>query len=52
MQVHRSHWIANAEVIRLIKNRTSLKVEMSDGTTVPISRRFAAKAAEALADKL
>lgn len=42
MQTHRSHWVANAAVKGLIIKGQSLKVELNDGTLVPVSRTFRA----------
>ncbi len=42
MQVHRSWWVANDNVVRLEKNKAKISLVLSDGQTVPVSRGFAA----------
>lgn len=41
MQVHRSHWVAYDAVKRLFRDGTNLRLEISDGTVVPVSRKYA-----------
>lgn len=41
MQVHRSHWVAYDAVKRLFREGTNLRLEISDGTIVPVSRKYA-----------
>ena len=38
LQVHRSHWVADAQVERLKRDNGKLSVLMKDGTEVPVSR--------------
>lgn len=40
MQVHRSHWVADGAVSAVIGKRGSMKLELSNGETVPVSRRY------------
>lgn len=40
MQVHRSHWVAENAVKGLVVSGQSMKVELQDGTQVPVSRTF------------
>ncbi|MFK7915410.1 MAG: LytTR family DNA-binding domain-containing protein [Pseudomonadales bacterium] len=39
MLVHRSHWVAYAAVERVKRSGNSLQIALSDGSTVPVSRR-------------
>ncbi len=39
LQIHRSHWVANGAVRRLLRSESrSLLVELDDGTRLPVSR--------------
>lgn len=40
MQVHRSHWVADGAVEALIGKRGSMKLALSTGEIVPVSRRY------------
>lgn len=40
MQVHRSHWVADAAVVAVIGKRGAMKLELSDGEIIPVSRRY------------
>ena len=40
MQVHRSHWVADPAVAAVIGKRGSMKLELSTGEIVPVSRRY------------
>lgn len=40
MQVHRSHWVAHHAVARTLVSGQSLKLELINGNTVPVSRTF------------
>ncbi len=40
MQVHRSHWVSDKAVVAVIGKRGSLKIELSDGEVIPVSRRY------------
>ncbi|MEM7545616.1 MAG: LytTR family DNA-binding domain-containing protein [Pseudomonadota bacterium] len=40
MQVHRSHWIADAAVTAVIGKRGAMKIELISGEIIPVSRRY------------
>lgn len=40
MQVHRSHWVSDEAVAAVIGKRGSLKIELTDGEVIPVSRRY------------
>ena len=40
MQVHRSHWVARDAVKRVVRRGGRIFLELSNGTTVPVSRSF------------
>ena len=40
MQVHRSHWVADAAVAAVVGRRGSMKLELSTGEVIPVSRRY------------
>lgn len=40
LQVHRSHWVADDAVIAVIGKRGSMKLELSNGEIIPVSRRY------------
>ncbi|MEO0360189.1 MAG: LytTR family DNA-binding domain-containing protein [Pseudomonadota bacterium] len=40
MQVHRSHWVADAAVVAVIGKRGSMKLELTNGEVIPVSRRY------------
>ena len=40
MQVHRSHWVADEAVTAVIGKRGAMKLEISNGEVVPVSRRY------------
>ena len=40
MQVHRSHWISDEAVSAVVGKRGSLKIELTDGEVIPVSRRY------------
>lgn len=40
MQIHRSHWVADRAVAAVVGKRGSLKIELTDGEIVPVSRRY------------
>ena len=42
MQVHRSHWVADAHVVRLVRDSGRTTIQLGDGTEVPVSRTHAA----------
>ena len=42
LQVHRSHWIADADVVSLRRQAGRLHLLTGDGTEVPVSRSHAA----------
>ncbi len=46
MLVHRSHWVAFAQVTKLARQGSSLACVMSNGLRVPVSRRNRAKVTE------
>jgi hypothetical protein len=50
MQVHRSHWVAYDAVKRLFREGTNLRLETSDGTIVPVSRKYATDVQKAFRD--
>ena len=40
MQIHRSHWVADHAVAAVIGRRGAMKLELTDGEIVPVSRRY------------
>lgn len=42
LQVHRSHWVADAHVARLVRDNGRMTILLGDGTEVPVSRTHAA----------
>ena len=40
MQVHRSHWVAEKGVENLFREKGQLKIRLTNGEMVPVSRRF------------
>lgn len=40
MQIHRSHWVADIAVQALIGKRGTMKLELTSGEILPISRRY------------
>lgn len=42
LQVHRSHWVADANVARLVRTNGRMTILLGDGTEVPVSRTYAA----------
>lgn len=40
MQVHRSHWVSDEAVSAVVGKRGSLKIELTDGEVIPVSRRY------------
>lgn len=42
LQVHRSHWVADAGVASLLRKAGRLYVVMQDGTEIPVSRSYSA----------
>lgn len=42
LQVHRSHWVADAHVARLVRDNGRMTIQLGDGTEVPVSRTYAA----------
>lgn len=40
MQVHRSHWVADEAVLAVIGKRGAMKLELTNGEIVPVSRRY------------
>ncbi len=40
MQVHRSHWVARAAVVRAVRQEGRTTLELVNGTNVPVSRSF------------
>ncbi len=40
MQIHRSHWVADPAVAAVIGKRGSMKLELSTGEIIPVSRRY------------
>lgn len=40
MQIHRSHWVADAAVSAVIGKRGAMKLELTNGEIVPVSRRY------------
>lgn len=41
LQVHRSHWVADAHVARLVRDNGRMTIQLGDGTEVPVSRTYA-----------
>ena len=39
-QVHRSHWVSDEAVAAVVGKRGSLKIELTDGEVIPVSRRY------------
>lgn len=46
LQVHRSHWVADAHVVRLVRDNGRMTIQLGDGTEVPVSRTYAAAVRE------
>ncbi len=40
MQVHRSHWISDKAVKAVIGKRGAMRIELSSGEVIPVSRRY------------
>lgn len=51
MQVHRSHWVADPAVAAVIGKRGSMKLELSTGEIVPVSRRYELEVEARYADR-
>lgn len=53
LQVHRSHWVARAEVQRVTRRGDGAMLDMGAGVTIPVSRRYmhAIRMAGLLAEK-
>ncbi len=46
LQVHRSHWVAQKSVDSLIKESGRLRLKLTDGQEVPVSRTYSAEVRE------
>ncbi|MEI2299908.1 LytTR family DNA-binding domain-containing protein [Ensifer sp. MJa1] len=42
LQVHRSHWVADAHVARILRENGRIAILLNDGGEVPVSRTYAA----------
>jgi DNA-binding LytR/AlgR family response regulator len=42
LQVHRSHWVADAHVVGIVRDNGRIAIQLGDGTEVPVSRTYAA----------
>ncbi|MEX2518841.1 MAG: LytTR family DNA-binding domain-containing protein [Paracoccaceae bacterium] len=51
MQVHRSHWVADAAVAAVIGKRGAMKLEISAGEIIPVSRRYELEVEARYADR-
>ncbi|QIE57480.1 LytTR family transcriptional regulator [Pikeienuella piscinae] len=51
MQVHRSHWVADDAVVAVIGKRGALRVELTSGEVVPVSRRYELEVEARFADR-
>ncbi|MFV0474019.1 MAG: LytTR family DNA-binding domain-containing protein [Pikeienuella sp.] len=51
MQIHRSHWVADLAVAAVIGKRGGLKIELTTGETVPVSRRYELEVEARYADR-
>lgn len=40
MQVHRSHWVSDAAVTAVIGKRGAMRIELTTGEIIPVSRRY------------
>ena len=52
MQVHRSHWVADRAVERVVSDNGRLTIHLSTGCRVPVSRPYVAEARSRFADRL
>lgn len=51
IQVHRSHWVADAAVAAVIGKRGAMKLEISTGEIIPVSRRYELEVEARYADR-
>lgn len=51
MQVHRSHWVSDEAVRAVIGKRGAMKLELSTGETIPVSRRYELEVEARFADR-
>ncbi|MFN3261756.1 MAG: LytTR family DNA-binding domain-containing protein [Pikeienuella sp.] len=51
MQIHRSHWVADPAVAAVIGKRGSMKLELSTGEVIPVSRRYELEVEARYADR-
>ena len=51
MQVHRSHWVANQHVRRLAREGRNVRLVMSNGLEIPVSRTFKKTVRETFGDR-
>lgn len=51
MQIHRSHWVADDAVAAVIGKRGALRVELTTGEVVPVSRRYELEVEARFADR-
>lgn len=51
LQVHRSHWVADAQVEKLKRDNGKLFVVTKDGSEIPVSRTFQSAARERYAGR-
>ena len=49
LRIHRSHWVANTAITRTLRKNGKLLVELTNGTTLPVSRTYANDLKERLA---
>lgn len=52
MQIHRSHWVADEAVEAVIGKRGSLKIEITGGEVIPVSRRYELEVEARYADRV
>ncbi len=52
LQVHRSHWISDADVMSLKKQAGRLFIVTRDGSEIPVSRSYSAQALARYADRV
>lgn len=43
MQVHRSHWIANEAIRKVVRKGNNTRIETQDGMQIPVSRRYVSR---------
>ncbi|MEL7463452.1 MAG: LytTR family DNA-binding domain-containing protein [Pseudomonadota bacterium] len=51
MQVHRSHWVSDDAVLAVIGKRGAMKLELTTGEVIPVSRRYELEVEARYADR-